>query len=71
MKFLLVAIVGLFFLSVNEAKPKPDTIEVIQNGANTEIVDFKPNGREEVIDINQTPWGSQTYVSTYEIWGLC
>uniref|UniRef100_A0A914XDM9 Uncharacterized protein n=1 Tax=Plectus sambesii TaxID=2011161 RepID=A0A914XDM9_9BILA len=61
--FLLVVIASSFLLTANEAKP--DTIEIIQNGANTEIIDFQPNGREEVIDINQTPYGSNTYVREY------
>lgn len=64
MQLFVVILIGSFLFGTNEAKPKPDTIEIVQNGANTEVIDFKPNGQEEVIDFNQTPWGNtQTFVS--------
>uniref|UniRef100_A0A914X0P1 Uncharacterized protein n=1 Tax=Plectus sambesii TaxID=2011161 RepID=A0A914X0P1_9BILA len=67
-----ILLLSLSLLAIkNEAKP--DTIEVIQDpgflgiGAKTEIVDFKPNGVEEVIDINKgfLGLGASTTVRDY------
>lgn len=68
----LIVVLSLSLLAVmNEGKP--DVIEVFSNpgilgiGAKEEIVDFKPNGIEEVIDINKgfLGLGASTTVRDY------